>query len=160
MAGISVHERLNVLCFLGIEVAEVTIDDGWKSIVGYLDGIDIHGNLLVFRSQQFLHLANYLLAGFLRQFLQGNLVLVVVGILAVLKHLDITANGHGMAKHLILFLHAVVKVMDDNKQTQCQWDIIQLHFLGQTAHLLYCGLLLRAFQTVSKLFQHLLLHLG
>ena len=142
MAGISVHERLNVLRLLCIEVAEITIDDGWKGIVGYLDGIDIHGDLLVFRCQQFLHLADHLLAGFLRQFLQGNRVLVVVGILAVLKHLDITANGHGMAKDLILFLHAVIKVMDDNRQTQRQRNVVQLHFLGQTAHLLYCGLLL------------------
>ena len=142
MAGISVHECLNVLRLLCIEVAEITIDDGWKGIVGYLDGIDIHGDLLVFRCQQFLHLADHLLAGFLRQFLQGNRVLVVVGILAVLKHLDITANGHGMAKDLILFLHAVIKVMDDNRQTQRQRNVVQLHFLGQTAHLLYCGLLL------------------
>ena len=159
MTWISVHECLNVLCLLCIEVAEVAIDDGRKSIVWYLGSIDIHGDLLVFRCQQFLHLADYLLAGFLRQFLQGNRVLVVIGILAVLKHLNITANGHGMAKDLILFLHAVIKVMDDNRQTQCQWDVVQLYFFGQTTHLLYCRLLLRAFQTVSQLFQHLLLHL-
>ena len=55
---------------------------------------------------------------------------MVVGILTILKHLDITPNSHGMAKHLILFLHPVIKVMDDNWQTQSQGNIIQLGFLS------------------------------
>ena len=160
MTRIFVHELLNIRRLLCIEVTEITIDDSREGIVWHLDGVNIHGYLPVLRSQQFLHLTQHLLTGFLRELFQINLVLMVVSILTILKHLDVTANGHGVGKYLIPFLHSVIIITNDNRQAQGQRDVIQLHLLGQTAYFLYSGLLLKTFQAVGQLFQYLLLHLG
>ena len=136
MTRIFVHELLNIRRLLCIEVTEITIDDSREGIVWHLNGIDIHGYLPVLRGQQFLHLTQHLLTGFFWQFLQGYRILMVIGILAVLKHFDVTANGHGVGKYLIPFLHSVIIITNDNRQAQGQRDVIQLHLLGQTAYFL------------------------
>ena len=47
MTRIFIHKRLHILCFLCIEIAEVTIDDGRKGIFWHFHSVHLHGYLLI-----------------------------------------------------------------------------------------------------------------
>ena len=47
MTRIFIHKRLHILCFLCIEIAEVTIDDGRKGIFWHFHSVHQHGYLLI-----------------------------------------------------------------------------------------------------------------
>ena len=99
------------------------------------------------------------MTGFLRQLFQIELITVVVGILAILEHLDVITNGHSMTKHHVLCFRSIKELRNHNRYTQSQWEIIQLCIIGQTTYMLHCGSLLRAFQSVRQFLQYLFLHL-
>ena len=47
MTRIFIHKRLNILCLLCIEIAEVAIDDGRKGIFWHFHRVHLHGYLLI-----------------------------------------------------------------------------------------------------------------
>ena len=47
MTRIFIQKRLHILCFLCIEIAEVTIDDGRKGIFWHLHSAHLHSYLLI-----------------------------------------------------------------------------------------------------------------
>ena len=47
MTRIFIHKRLHILCFLCIEIAEVTIDDGRKGIFWHFHSVHLYSYLLI-----------------------------------------------------------------------------------------------------------------